>query len=242
MDAKDKYALQNIFPEECKRLPLGYLESNEKELAEKCINGEDFTEEELEELQLLLEKYRAYFKEYDSVEVEKNIDKNIKIIKSSTELLNLLDDPNRYRFDMHVKINGELYRLEFRLKPLSDNEYLDLVDAQTRVFRDLNNSEKRIYNKATNGVALSSEEEKMMQSIQDKIVEKLGDIDNNNDVITTFLINHVELVDDEDLNKTARKEFWKKIDIGVRVLIYNKCKAIVRVDEDLEVDLFPDVG
>ena len=242
IDAKDQYALQNVFPEECKRLPLGYLEDDEKRLAEKCINGEEFTQEELDQLQELLDKYRQYFHKYDSVDLEENLDANIKVIKSSTELLNILDDPNRYRFDMHVKLNGQIYRLEFRLKPLADNEYMDLLDAQTRVFRDLNKSEKMVFSKATNDVPLSPEEEKMMQSIQDKIVEKLGDVDKNNDVITEFLIEHVELVDDADLNKAQRKKFWHKMDIGSRALIYNKCKEIVRIDEDLEVDLFPDVG
>ena len=242
MDAKDLYSLQKVFPEECKRLPFGYLEDHEKELAEKCINQEEFTEEELEELQLLLDKYRKYFSKYDTVEVEKNIDANITVIKSSTELLNLLNDKDRYRFDMHVKINNQICRLEFRLKPLNDTEYLDLLDAQTRVFRDLNKSEKMVYSKASNSVPLSPEEEKMQHAIEDKIVEKLGDVDKNNDIITNFLIDHVELVGDEDLNKSDRKKFWKSLDIGVRTLIYNKCKEIVRIDEDLEVDLFPDVG
>lgn len=242
IDPKDQHNLRTRFPEECKRLPLGYLEPSEKELAEKCINHEEFTEEEVEELRELLARYREYFTKYDSVDLEENLEANIKVIKSSTELLNILDDPNRYRFDMHVKLNGQIYRLEFRLKPLADNEYMDLLDAQTRVFRDLNKSEKMVFSKATNDVPLSPEEEKMMQSIQDKIVEKLGDVDKNNDVITEFLIDHVELVDDVDLNKTQRKKFWYKMDIGSRVLIYNKCKEIVRIDEDLEVDLFPDVG
>lgn len=242
IDPKDQHNLRTRFPEECKRLPLGYLEPSEKELAEKCINHEEFTEEEVEELRELLARYREYFTKYDSVDFEENLDANIKVIKSSTELLNILNDPNRYRFDMHVKLNRQIYRLEFRLKPLADNEYMDLLDAQTRVFRDLNKSEKMVFSKATNDVPLSPEEEKMMQSIQDKIVEKLGDVDKNNDVITEFLIDHVELVDDADLNKTQRKKFWHTMDTGSRVLIYNKCKEIVRIDEDLEVDLFPDVG
>ena len=59
------------------------------------------------------------------MDLEENLDANIKVIKSSTELLNILNDPNRYRFDMHVKLNKQIYRLEFRLKPLADNEYMD---------------------------------------------------------------------------------------------------------------------
>lgn len=242
MDAKDLYTLQKIFPEECKRLPLGYLEEEEKELAEKCINNEEFTDEEFEKLQELLARYREYFTKYDGVEVSENLDKNIKVIETSAQLLELLDDPNRYRFDMHCRIKGELCRLKFRLKQLSDRDYMDLINVQTRVFRDLDKSEKLVFSKASNGMALSPEEEKMQQSIQDKIVEKLGDVDKNNDVITAFLIGHVELVGDEDLSKSQRKKVWHTIDMGSRVLIYNKCKEIIRVDEDLEVDLFPPVG
>lgn len=242
MDVKDKYVLENIFPEECKRLPIGYLEEHEKILAEKCMDGEEFTDEEFSELQELLSKYREYFSKYDGVEVEENIEKNIKIIETSNDLLDLLDDPNRYRFDMHCRIKGQIVRLKFRLKPLSDRDYMDLLDAQTRVFRDLDKSEKMVFSKYTNGAPLSPEEDKMRQHIQDKIVERLGDVDKNNDIITTFLIDHVELVGDADLNKTQRKKFWHKLDVGTRILIYNRCKEIVRIDEDLEVDLFPPVG
>lgn len=241
IDPKDQHNLKTRFPEECKRLPLGYLEPEEKRLAEKCINMEEFTQEEVESLRELLGRYREYFKKYDAIELEENLDANIRVIETSTELLELLDDPNRYRFDMHCKIKGELVRLKFRLKPLSDNEYLDLLDAQTRVFRDLDKGEKIVFNKATNGVPLSPEEEKMQQSIQDKIVERLGDIDKNSDVMTNFLIDHVELVGDGNLTKAQRKKIWTTIDIGSRVLIYNKCKKIVRVDEDLEVELFPSI-
>lgn len=240
MDAKNVYTLKNMFPEECKRLPLGYLEEDEKILAEKCIRGEEFTEEEFDQLSELLSRYREYFGKYDVVETEQNIEANIRIIETSSELLDILDDPDRYCFDMHVKIKGQIFRLKFRMKPLSDSEYIDLLDAQTRVFRDLSKSEKMVFSKATNGVPLSPEEEKMQNSIQDKIVEKLGDVDKNNDVITSFLIEHVELIGDNSLTKPQRKKFWHTVDIGTRVLIYNRCKEIIRIDEDLEVDLFPD--
>lgn len=242
MDIKDEYDYKNRFPEECKRLPLGYLKDDEKILAEKCINQETITEEEFEELRELLARYRNLFGKYDSVEVEENLEANVKIIKTSTELLSLLDDPNRYRFDMHVKINNQLLRLEFRLKPLSDSEYIELVDVQSRVFRDLTKSEKLVYGKASNEMPLSPEEMNMVKNIQDKIIEKMGDIDKNTDYIVKFLINHVELVGDADLNRTQRKKFWNAVDPGVRTLVYNRCRQIVRVDDELEVELFPPVG
>ncbi len=237
----DQQDLKNRFPEECKRLPLEYLEEDEKILAKKCINHEEFTNEELTKLKKLLADYRPFLKRYDSIKLEENLEENVRTIKSSSELLRLLDDPNRYRFDMHYKINGELMRLQFRLKPVSDNEYIELLDAQTRIFKELDKNEKLVYSKYTNGQVISSEEEKMIQHIQDKIVEKFGDVDKNNDNILNFLINHVELLDDTTLSQVERERFWKEMDLGTRALVYNKCKDILKIDEQLEVELFPSI-
>lgn len=237
-----QHELKTRYPEECKRLPFGYLEEYEKTIAQKCIDGETLTNEELNDLKGLLGKYRHLFGEYDSVKLEQNLEDSIQIVKTSSELLSLLDNPDRYRFDMHYKINNQIFRLQLKIKPLSDSEYVDLLDVQTRVFRDLDKNEKLVYSKAANNEPLSPEEDKMRQHIQDKIVERLGDVDNNNDEITKFLIDHVVLVNDENLSKKERTRFWKNFDIGTRTLVYNKCKEILKVDEELEVDLFPSLG
>ena len=241
MNDRDKFALKTRFPEECKRLPMEYLTSYEQELAEKCMGHDDLTDDELTDLKQLLADYRPFLKKYDSVKLEENIEENVRVIKSASDLLRLLDNPNRYRFDMHYKIEGELCRLELRMKPLSDHDYMELLDAQARVFRELDKSEKLVYSKATNNMPLSPEEEKMQQHIQDKIVETLGDLDANNDIVLDFLVKHVELVDDTDLSESEREKFWGTIDVGTRALIYNKCKELAKIDEDLEVDLFPSI-
>lgn len=233
------FLLNVRFPEECKTLPIEYLDDYEQDIVRKCINHEELTSEELSNLKKLLADYRPFIKRYDLIKIEKNLEENVRTIKSSSELLRLLDDPNRYRFDMHYKINGELVRLQFRLKPVSDTEYIELLDIQTRIFKDLDKNEKLVYSKVTNGQPISPEEEKMMQHIQDKIVEKFGDVDKNNDYILNFLIDHVELLNDTSLSRTEREYFWKEIDLGTRALVFNKCKDILKIDEELEVDLFP---
>lgn len=237
----DQQDYQNRFPEECKRLPLEYLEENEKTLAQKCINQEELTNEEFTDLKKLLADYRPFLKRYDPIKIEENIKENVKTIKSSSELLRLLDNPNRYRFDMHQKINGELVRLQFRLKPVSDHDYIELLDVQTRIFKELDNNEKLAYSKLTNNQPISSEEEKMIQQIQDKIVEKFGDVDKNNDHIFDFLLNNVELIVTPSLSREEYEQFWKEMGLGVRALVYEKCKELLKIDEELEVDLFPSV-
>lgn len=237
----DENNLKVRFPEECKRLPFEYLEDHEKEIVTKCINQENLTDDELNYLKKLLADYRPLMKRYDSVKIEQNLKENEKTIKSSRELLRLLDDPNRYRFDMNYKINGEIVRLQFRLKPVSDQEYIELLDYQTRIFQDLTKTEKIVYTKVANNETISPEEEKMFQHIQGKIVDIYGDVEKNNNKITNFLINHVEFVDDISLSREEREHFWNTMDVGTRALIYEKCKTILKIDEELEVDLFPPI-
>lgn len=240
----DQQDLKNRFPEECKRLPVDYLKDNEKILVEKCINQEDFTDDELIELKQLLADYRPFLKRYDPIKIEENLEENIKTIKSSTELLRLLDNPNRYRFDMHCKLKGQLVRLQFKLKPVSDSDYIELLDVQTRIFKELDNKEKIAYSKLTSNTnqPLTPEEENMIQQIQDKIVEIFGDVDKNNDHIFEFLLNHVELIVDPPLTREEYEILWKELGLGTRALVYEKCKEILKIDEDLEVDLFPAIG
>lgn len=238
--ARDEFAYKIRFPEECKKLPMEYLTLEEHQLATKCINQEQMSKEELSKLKQLLANYRPYMKEYDVQQVEKNLEDNVRIIKSSKELLNLLDDPNLYRFDMHYKLNGELLRLQFKIKPLSDGEYSDLLSVQTRIFRNLENEEKVAYAKMLNKMELTPEEANMQQQIQDKIVEILGDVDDTNERVTQFLIDHVEMsADDETLPHEIQVQLWNKIDIGTRNLVYAKCKEILKIDEELETELFP---
>lgn len=238
--ARDEFAYKVRFPEECKKLPMEYLTAEEIHLATKCINQDTMAPDELKQLKQLLAKYRPYMKEYDVQQVEKNLEDNVRIIKSSKELLSLLDDPNRYRFDMHYRLNGELLRLQFRIKPLSDEEYSDILSVQTRIFRNLENEEKVTYAKMLNNMELTQEEANMQQHIQDKIVEILGDVDDTNERVTQFLIDHVEMsADDETLSHDIQVKLWHTIDIGTRNLIYAKCKEILKIDEELETELFP---
>ena len=87
---------------------------------------------------------------------------------------------------------------------------------------------------------LTQEEANMQQHIQDKIVEILGDVDDTNERVTQFLIDQVEMsADDETLSHDIQVKLWHTIDIGTRNLIYAKCKEILKIDEELETELFP---
>ncbi|MBO6274073.1 MAG: hypothetical protein J6M91_00780, partial [Methanobrevibacter sp.] len=136
---------------------------------------------------------------------------------------------------------GELIRLQFRLKPVSDSDYITLLDVHSRIFRELDANEKIAYSKLINNQQISQEEEKLIQHIQDKIIEKFGDVDKNNDHIFEFLLNNVELIVDPPFIREEYVSLWKELGLGTRALVYEKCKELLRIDEELEVDLFPSI-
>ena len=239
--ARDEFLLKTRFPEECKRLPLDYLNTHEKELAEKCINKEEFSDEELLELKKLLAGYRGFFKDYDIVKVEENIEDNLKIIKTSDDLLRLLNDPNRYRIDMIYNISGQRCLLQLKLKQIPDSDYISLLDAQTRIFKKLNNSEKKVYGKLSRGEELSLEEANMQKQIQDKIDEITFNYEDNAKQFTDILAKVVDFVDDPEKPYSEKLAFWKSVDLGARILLFTKVKEKLNIGMDIEEDLFPPV-
>lgn len=235
----DKQQLQTRFREECKRLPLELLEPYEKDVAEKCLNGETLNGLEMAELKEMLGRYRPYLKKYDSVELEENLEQNLKIIKTSDELLRLLHDPNRFRIDMNYTIGNETFLLKLKIKQLPDSDYISLLDTQTRVFRELNDSEKRVYAKASTNQKLSPEEAKMQKHIQDKINEKAVDYESNAQDITEMLARIVDFVDDPEKTYTEKLYFWEQIDLPARILLFNKIKEKLNIGDKTEEELFP---
>lgn len=237
----DKHMLKTRFPYECERLPWEYLEEHEKILAEKCINHETFTPEELAELKLLLKNYRPFLKKYDVKQAEENIQTTDNIIKTQSQLLELLHDGKRYRVDMNYWLNGEKYLLQLKIRPFTDKQYLEGIGSQLGVFRDLNKNEKMLINKANNNEPLSPEEEKMHQSILDKINEKLEDNDAQIDLLTKFLADRLDFIDDEELSFEEKYKFWDTIELTYRVSLFNKVKSILNLNDTFEEELFPSV-
>lgn len=237
----DKHMLKTRFPLECEKLPWEYLEENEKILAEKCINHEELTPEELSNLKLLLKTYRPFLKKYDVKQAEENIETTDNIINTQSQLLELLHDEKRYRIDMNYWMNGKKYILKLKVKPFTDKQYLEGIGSQLGIFRDLNKNEKMLINKANNNETLSPEEEKMHQSILDKINEKLENNESQMEVMTKFLADRIDFVGDVQLSFEEKYEFWKQMELTYRVSLFNKVKGILQFNDTFEEELFPPV-
>lgn len=68
------------------------------------------------------------------------------------------------------------------------------------------------------------------------------DFGNRSRDITEILAKIVDFVDDPQKPYSEKLAFWKKIDLGIRILLYNKVTEKLNIQDDLNIDhLFPDV-
>lgn len=241
-EAVDKQLFKSKYPSECEKLPFKYLEEDERILAIKCIEQDELSQKEQEGVKELLARYRPYMKDYDATTVEENLENNLNIIKTSDELLQLLNDPNRFRIDMNYKIGDKTFRLKLKIKQIPDSDYINLLDTQTKIFKDLTDSEKRVYAKASQGIQLSPEESKMQKHIQDIINEKTMDFNGNAKDITEILAKIVDFVDDPDKEFNEKLQFWKQIDLPTRILLFQKIQDKLNIGDKSLDELFPPVG
>lgn len=238
----DMANLETRFPEECKKLPCEYLEDNEKIIVNKCIEHEKLTSEELKQLKQILADYRPFMKRYDSEQITENIEKNMKVITTSDELLRLLDDDTRHRIDMKYRVGDKTVLLKLKIKQLPDSDYINLLDTQTRIFKELNDSEKRVYAKAANKQKLTQEEMNMQKHIQDKINEISFNFEGNVKNFTEIIAKIVDFVDDPEKSYKDKLAFWYKVDLSYRMLLFQEIQRKLNIPETLEDDLFPPVG
>jgi len=237
----EQHIWQTKFPNECKQLPTDYLTEYERNLAEKCVKHEKLTEEEKTEIKKLLNDYRPFFKEYNAEYVEKNIEKANNIVRTQSQLLELIHDENRYRIDMNYYINGEKYLLQMKIKPYTDKQYIEGLGTQMGLFRDLNEHEKKIMAKGELKQKMSPEEMKMYKAVNDKITEKLNSAEFNVKLLNEFLADRLCFVDDENTTFEENVAFWKQIDLNEKTALFHEVRGRLHMADTFEEDLFPPV-
>lgn len=237
----EKFLWDTKYPRECKKLPYEYLEDDEKELVDKCINKEELNQTEKKSILSLLKDYRGFFKEYDIDKLEESMETSDKIVKTQSELLRLIHDKDRYRIDMNYWINGEKYLLQMRIKPFTDKQYLEAQENQFGIFNDLTMQERKLVSKAEAKQQMSPEETKMYKSIMDKIEKKAEDEEFLIQMVNEFLSDRIEFVDDPETSFENNLKFWAEVDLGTRVSLFHEVRGRLQLNETFREELFPAV-
>lgn len=237
----DDFLLSTQYLEEAKQIPLEILENDyEKELITKCRNNTELTEKELTDLKQLLAKYRGALSKINPAEVEENVTKTRRIINSEKELLKLIDNQENYKLQMIYRLpSGEEVLLNLRVKPLTDSQAISEMQAHVDLFKELDTSERIVWNKAMSGQRIiTQEEQKLAEHVLRKYENKEFNMESKVNNMREFLARQVEFVE-SDLNTYNQKlKFWKRIEVQTVVDLYNKVREILQLNEVRTEDLF----
>lgn len=232
----DIHLLKHKFPAECEAIPTTDLSEHEKELVQKCLKREMFTRDEFLELSALLKRFRAAIHKY--APMEEAFKKTERIINSEKELLDLINNQERYKLQMKYRIQGEEYILNLRVNPLSTSQSINEMQSHMELFKELTTQERVLSDKAVRGELLSPEEAKMLEAINRKLEEKIYNVKEKSEQWDEFLARQVEFENCSLTTFEEKKSFWSKIEPTYKVSLYNKVRDILNLTEAEDEDLF----
>ncbi len=224
------------FRKEAEQIPLERLPSDEQLILLKCINGEEPTNEEFAKLKAILVRYREHIQKYQPQKTLEDAEQVVKIIKTEQELLDILDNPKRRRLLVHLPIDGQIYEMDFEVKPLEDSRAIQSLQVHLDLFKDYSQEDAILYAKAQQGQTLTVEE----QHIVDKITQELNDKANEqqDEIILTFLANQLRLPNSTD-DYEKRKEFWRKFPFNAKFSVWSQIQDRLGLTEEDNNKLFP---
>ena len=191
----DEFLLSTQYLEEAKQIPLEILENDdEKGLITKCRMEAELSDDELEDLKQLLSKYRGALNKVNPAEIEENVTKTRRIIRSEKELLKLIDNQENYKLQMiYILPDGEEVILDLRVSPLTDSQAINEMQAHLNLFKELNTDERIVWSKAMSGQQIvTPEEKKLAEHVIKKYEETEYDMEAKADKMREFLARQVE--------------------------------------------------
>ena len=238
LQALEKDLYKTTFRKEAEQIPLERLPTDEQLVLLKCIQGEEPTQEEFTKLKEILVRYREHIQKYQPAKTVENAEQVIQIIKTEQELLDILDSPQRRKLLVHLPIDGQIYEMDFEIKPLTDSKAIRSLQVHLDLFKDYTQEEAQLYAKAQSGARLTREEQHIVDKINDELNEKANE--QQDEIILTFLANQLRLPNSTD-DYEKRKEFWRKFPFNAKFSVWSQVQDRLGLTEEANDKLFPTI-
>lgn len=233
----DKYLIETKFPAELKKIPKGELNEEEQVIADKILNKEEITDDEFQQIKKTINRWRKAINKYDIDEIEDAQEKTVQIIKTSQELIDIMDDDDNRKITCELTYFGKIYQMTFNVKPLNDSRALQALSLDLDLFKDYSARDKQVYAKSQTGQKLTPEEQKIVEAINESINNNVEE--NQEELITKFLARQLRLADETEDNYEQRVEFWQKFPLNQRVSTFLEVEKLLGLTEDDNYKLFP---
>lgn len=206
----------------------------EQVLLNKCINGEQATDEEINLIAEILARYRKAIREQKPEETLENLENNLQIVndfKTFTKEVKKSKQKGIVQYDFYIPNTNSVVPLD--VHPLTDSEVILDINSNLNMYKDLTSDEQIIYTKYQQGEPQTREEQAIAKHIEEKIEQRLNE--NAVEVMLEFLSNQLSLRG-QPKNPTLMREALEDLEIGILSLLTNKVRQIVELDGNLELD------
>ena len=218
-------------------VPSEDLTKTQQKLIQKCIDKEEFTDKQLSELKLILNKYRKILLKLKPDEAVKQVTDAVEMMESEKDFINLMTMDNDLRLLVHINTPKGKKGFDFIIEPLNDSRVIDSLEMQVDLFRDYSQEEQLIYGKGTMGTETLTPTE---QRIYDKMNQEIASKQSHERIhtINKFLANQLRL-EHTDTTFEERIKFWEIFPFNSKVAVFIRVQDMLGLSEAKNSELFP---
>ena len=218
-------------------VPEEDLTKTQQKLLEKCINKEEFTEKQIADLKLLLNKYRKILLKIKPDQTVKQVDDAVQMMESERDFINMMTTDEQMTLLVHVKTINGVKGFNFIIHPINDSRVIETLEMQVDLFRDYSVDEQTIYSKASiPGQKLTLEEQRIYDKMNKEILAKQS-IERIH-TINSFLAHQLSIK-----NSTStyddRLRFWEVFPFNSKVGVFLRVQDMLGLSETKNSELFP---
>ena len=217
-------------------VPEDDLTKNQQKLLQKCINREDFTDKQLMDLKLVLNKYRKILQKLKPQETVDSVDKAVQMMNTEKDFINMMSTDEQKKLLVHIKTYDGLKGFDFIVHPVNDSRVIETLEMQVDLFRDYTVEEQLIYSKASMGQDLTPDEERIYNKMNQEIIEKQSNERIRS--INSFLANQLTL-EGSDATLEDRIRFWELFPFNSKVGVFIRVQDMLGLSETKNSELFP---
>ena len=111
-------------------VPTDDLTKTQQKLIQKCIDKEDFTDKQLADLKLLLNKYRKILLKLKPDKKIENIDGAVQMMETEKEFINMMTSDEKMKLLVHVKTINGIKGFDFIVLPINDSRIIESLEMQ----------------------------------------------------------------------------------------------------------------
>lgn len=236
MEAK-RLLLRNQWKKEAGQIPLSALEPSEQILVQRCLDEGPFMDDEVNQLEQILGRYREAILEYAPDESMENMENNVQLVEDEKTFIDLIREnrknqvlPFYYPLD-----DGRELKVELEVKPLTDSRVIEGLTENLQDFQDFTQKEQEIIMKQREG-NLSREEQVIYNQVRKRLQSQQNYTQLYNEAIE-FLSQQTSFKG-RNSGYELMKEVYQTIEITYVMLLYQEVARMMKLRDVDTTQLF----